>query len=1079
MAGEIGEAFVRIRPNLSGFKAEVEAGVRQATRGLGGAGLSKTSADFGVLSTQTRRAGASAVAASEDFALLGRRASTTATAEARAARETATFSTRAAASARQLNTLERGALAGSGAFRGLGRSIAFASLSFVGAYGFVGAVKGALSAVDDLNTQTARSVTVFGASAGAIQTWARDASAGLGFARSSALEVADSFGSILRAAGLGGRQLVSFAEDFSKVAAAISLARGEADPEKATKALEVAIAGRGRALRQYGILLTEASIKQKALDLGLVPKTVDAGKVALDRRRLAEATAELAAAEAKYAANSVQVARAQDAVTSAQRTLRKDVAGTTGELTAQQKAVAAHAIVMEQGRRFVERYGASLETAAGRSRRFHEGIAELQEELGIALYPAFTRAAEGVVAYVRSLREGGSRHAEFESDLRVAAQLAADLYEGLRLLAAGFRELSSAVGGAGNLVEIVGFGLAAKKVLELYEASVLSRAGLLLLGRQATATAATTVAAEEAIGDGAVVMGGKLAGARASAVLLLGSLGRLARIGTIAVVIDLIINKEDRDNVLEALKHPGRTIGAAARSVVGADRPVPSLNLGQRLGLPGFSAHPGHGAAPGRYKQIRDAGNGPAATRAIMRAEGYTANEVQGAELQYQFTSGHGLTIRGGPDPEGVHPQIHARDAFRAPAVEADAAAAGKRSGLAFTSGLASSLRGIRSQLADVNREIAQAVADGARQMAEAAQQAAEAERDAVLSAKQNLLSLGGSLADTVNQFLDARGSAGGDDVDPNSRLGRKLRRLNELIREGKGTPALVRQAERVQNELDARAAGGGDDEEKKRVSRRLADLSALFDAGKIGVARFNREVNALLRREGINYRSAGQALGFAFAQGFRQQVRELLGQAAAIGATPAGLRRQGTGFEGQVVRPTQVIAEQTRNLAAIARDQRSRLGDLYRQQASLLAEARAAGGTAKDQRRTIIGELRRGGARGGGAASGGGGRPGPSIAEALLREVVAVGRREVAAEGDQADLLRRGEGAAERQRGALIAVGRGQQRTLDRIARQGDEQTGTLRGIERELRRRPPVAGTRPSRAAELARQAAQHDLN
>src|SRR6266540_5264077 len=49
----------------------------------------------------------------------------------------------------ELGKLSRGALAGSGAFRGLGRSIAFASAGFLGGYGLTAAISGAVNELRD------------------------------------------------------------------------------------------------------------------------------------------------------------------------------------------------------------------------------------------------------------------------------------------------------------------------------------------------------------------------------------------------------------------------------------------------------------------------------------------------------------------------------------------------------------------------------------------------------------------------------------------------------------------------------------------------------------------------------------------------------------------------------------------------------------------------------------------------------------------------------------------------------------------------------------------------------------------
>src|SRR5205823_3074282 len=50
---------------------------------------------------------------------------------------------------REVSKLGRGALAGSGIFRGLGRSVAFASTGFLGAYGLTAAISGAFGELEN------------------------------------------------------------------------------------------------------------------------------------------------------------------------------------------------------------------------------------------------------------------------------------------------------------------------------------------------------------------------------------------------------------------------------------------------------------------------------------------------------------------------------------------------------------------------------------------------------------------------------------------------------------------------------------------------------------------------------------------------------------------------------------------------------------------------------------------------------------------------------------------------------------------------------------------------------------------
>ncbi len=1008
--GIIGGAFVRIRPELGTFRREVQTGVRETFRELGTLhvpGLERTERELNSLGATARRVGreetsslrqtrtarqqqardsvASAIqerraleqslVAYRALAAESRRDSRVQVEANRLAARSAeqlglelrTVERQARASTSQLNRLERGAIAGSGAFRGMGRSVAFASLSFIGAYGFIGAVRGALQEAGDLENQVARSETVFRSSANEVVHWAEVAEGSLGFAKSEALEAVNSFGTMLSAMEVGSRQAAQFSEDITRVSAALSLARGEADPDRATAALRVALAGRGRALRQYGIILDETSIKARAIDLGLVKTSVDPEKFVLAQRKLAQAT--LALVEARAKGTPLQVAKAEDAVTAAQKNLSVTLAGTTGEVTKQAKAIAAHSIIMEQGARFIDRYDESLDTAAGRSRLFHEGISELKEELGGALLPSFAQATEGINSYIHSLREGGSRHEQFKKDLDDVEEGAHALYAGLKVLGQGFVGIAHAVGGFGNLVEILGLVYAANKALALAAAIRESRLALFILGAQAPKTAAAVVASETAMTVGA----GRLATA-------LGIATRFARLGAAAGYITLLAELAKGEPtkgqnpagftgfVEEVFTFGTRGGQGPKKDIANAKRDAARLRLQnygettiyrmlredgypRRVALAAIvqtREHPGGvDTAPSpediRITPARAAANAtPAAVGSHIRAElGTLAREIESGQKITQARAkalGAALSqVVTEISTGGFGPARRAQliGQVRRLAVELADAGAGLGSGLVAS--LKKDRADIRTQLDAIGVDIAKARVDMASAIGDAIKSAADAERNAVSQAKSNLNSLGASLSDFIGRFVDAQDAKATE--APSGPLAARLKRLYELIRSGNASPQLIAEANRVEHELNEQASKGAADstERKERITRGLADLTDQLNTGKISLAKFNREVTQLLRKEGISYKAAGKVLGVAFADGFRVALSELRGQAAALVATPANLRRQGTGFETGVIKPVEVIREQTANIARVTKEQNERLRELIARRHTLL----------------------------------------------------------------------------------------------------------------------------------------------
>lgn len=1089
---EIASAFVRIRPDLHSFGAEVERGVKNSLRRAGTVatpGLGRANQQLRLFATEQNRAGEAAVVnsrrirsaaeqearstiaarlaerrsleqqlvAQRAVAAQARRGSRTQVeANLLAAESASALGVSATRSERHaqthhgtLNKLERGAVAGSGAFRGLGRNIAYSSLSFVGAYGFINVVKGAIGAVGDLNNQTARARTTFGSSATAVETWANRVGRHLGYAKSSTLGAANAFGVLFRGLAIGPRTSARFAEDLTRSAAALSLAAGESDPSKAEAALRTALAGRGLGARRYGIFIDQNAIKAEALKLGLTGgRNVDTTKVELARRRLAEDTVALSLARAK-APGSLAAARAQDRVIADQEKLKKALAGSTVQLTSQQKAIAAHALIMEQSRGALSRYGASLRTDAGESRRFHEGVAELKEELGKELYPSFEKARRGITNYINDIREGGPKHKQFIHDLHDVEKGARFVYQSLRLIARAAQVASNAVGGYGNAIKIAFTLYAANSAAKLATNIGRSRLATILLGRSL-----------ETVGGKAGGAGGRVRGLG----LALRNLPRSTKIGITVVVGYEIIQHEAK----------------ALRKLLGlsADDGVHGGDTSSFLGIEGL----GSGSTA---RDIRRRGNPfPLGTARHAAFEAGRRGTARDATIQ----TGHGGSFTVPND--GVIAQAyerglaarktalakHVKDTKDDPTIKKNAYDSGAEIAHQTLKGLKSKEHEIAAQLRKVGQDLAYARRQAAQAIAQANKDAVDAERQSILQAKSNLNSLGSTLSDQIGQLVDAQAQR--ESAAPSGPLSRRLKRLEALIHQGRATPELVREAAKLEHEINAQAEQkqANTDKRKQRITRRLADLTDEFNTGKISFAQFNRGVQQLLKREHITYRAAGRFLGTAFADGFRVALGELRAQARAIAQTPARLRRQGTGFESQVVRPAEVLKEQAQRIAQVTSEQRHRLRELADRQAKLLGEQRRANREAHQQRAALITLAR---AQHHDRAQRAPRHPHHDHRRATATHTLAdilLGRL-IHQYGTAKTKQGQSDETAKEQRRSIISHGRQSNHHLAHIQTQAERQTELLRDMKRELKpRRQPRRRGGGSSPLDAAREAATY---
>jgi len=133
----------------------------------------------------------------------------------------------------------------------------------------------AVKAASDLSETISKVNVLFGDTAKDIENFADSAASSLGQTKQQALDAAATFATFGRAAGLSGKDLSGFSTGF--VALASDLASfNNTSPEQAINAIGSALRGEAEPLRAYGVLLDDASLRQAALELGIVSTTKNA-----------------------------------------------------------------------------------------------------------------------------------------------------------------------------------------------------------------------------------------------------------------------------------------------------------------------------------------------------------------------------------------------------------------------------------------------------------------------------------------------------------------------------------------------------------------------------------------------------------------------------------------------------------------------------------------------------------------------------------------------------------------------------------------------------------------------------------
>ena len=149
----------------------------------------------------------------------------------------------------------------------LGKSLGLFALAGAAVLG-----KFALDAVkkaSDLNETLSKTKIVLGDASGAVLAYAKDTAASFGLSQQAALDAASTFGIFGKSAGLTGGALADFSLDLTKLSADIA-SFNNATPEEVIVALGAALRGEAEPMRRFGVLLDDATLRNKALEMGII-----------------------------------------------------------------------------------------------------------------------------------------------------------------------------------------------------------------------------------------------------------------------------------------------------------------------------------------------------------------------------------------------------------------------------------------------------------------------------------------------------------------------------------------------------------------------------------------------------------------------------------------------------------------------------------------------------------------------------------------------------------------------------------------------------------------------------------------
>ena len=255
-----------------------------------------------------------------------------------------------------------------------------------------GAIKGLIDGASDLNETLSKSNTVFKGSAKEIEDWASTAAKSFGQSKKQALDAASSFGNMFSQLGIGTDKAADMSKAMTELGSDFASFHN-ADITDVLQAQTAAFRGEYDAVQRYVPTINAAAVEQKALAMGLAETTVNAKDVTAANVRLRDAQQKYNEAVKEHGRSSLEAQKAQVAVASAQDAVAKATKGSTGELTAQDKALATYQLLIEGAGDAAGDFARTQDGAANKTRILEARLADLQTSIGQRLLPTYVALA--------------------------------------------------------------------------------------------------------------------------------------------------------------------------------------------------------------------------------------------------------------------------------------------------------------------------------------------------------------------------------------------------------------------------------------------------------------------------------------------------------------------------------------------------------------------------------------------------------------------------------------------------------------------------------------------------------------
>ena len=231
---------------------------------------------------------------------------------------------------------------------------------------------------------------VFGDMSDEVMAWSKDSASSMLMSQQEALAAAGTYGNLMVSMGMTEEQSAGMSMGLVQLAGDLA-SFNNMEPTEALDKLRAGLTGESEPLKALGVNMDQATLKAKAMEMGLLTVDTSNAKYKKSLEEMNGAQQTFMDATSKYGENSTEAKTALAELESATDAWGKAAEAATQPMDASIKAQASYALIMEQTKTAQGDVENTADSAANQMKKFAAGTKDLGVSFGTYLLPFLTQ----------------------------------------------------------------------------------------------------------------------------------------------------------------------------------------------------------------------------------------------------------------------------------------------------------------------------------------------------------------------------------------------------------------------------------------------------------------------------------------------------------------------------------------------------------------------------------------------------------------------------------------------------------------------------------------------------------------